>query len=75
MLPFRAVATLARSSKKNSSAEDKLLNKPLMSRLMALNKELLLIFSIIAFAAVINFFVAGERLVLTFYNLPTLFAA
>jgi len=49
--------------------------KPIMSRIMEVNKELLLIFSIIAFAAVINFFVAGERLVLSFYNLPTLFAA
>ena len=51
------------------------MKKPIMSRIMEINKELLLIFSIIAFAAVINFFVAGERLVLTFYNLPTLFAA
>jgi len=46
-----------------------------MKQLVEMNKELLLIFSIIAFAAVINFFVAGQRLVLTFYNLPTLFAA
>jgi len=44
-------------------------------RLVEANKELLLSFSIIAFAAVINFFVDGQRLVLTFYNLPTLFAA
>jgi putative nucleotidyltransferase with HDIG domain len=36
---------------------------------------LLLIFSIIAAAGVVNFFVAGQRLVLTFYNLPTLLAA
>lgn len=46
-----------------------------MQRLLETNKELLLIFSIIASAGVINFFVAGQRLVLTFYNLPTLFAA
>ncbi len=46
-----------------------------LSKLLDTNKELLLIFSIIAFAGVINFFVAGERLVLTFYNLPTMFAA
>jgi putative nucleotidyltransferase with HDIG domain len=46
-----------------------------LAKLLDTNKELLLIFSIIAFAGVINFFVAGERLVLTFYNLPTLFAA
>lgn len=51
------------------------MKKHWLSGLMEVNKELLLIFSIIAFAAVINFFVAGQRLVLTFYNLPTLFAA
>jgi putative nucleotidyltransferase with HDIG domain len=42
---------------------------------MRINKELLLILSIIAFAAVVNFFVAGQKLVLSFYDLPTLFAA
>jgi putative nucleotidyltransferase with HDIG domain len=46
-----------------------------LERLMKINKELLLIFSIIAFAAIINFFVAGQKLVLSFYDLPTLFAA
>jgi len=40
-----------------------------------INKELLLILLIIASAGVVNFFVSGQRLVLTFYNLPTLFAA
>ena len=45
-----------------------------ISRLAQINKELLLIFSIVASAAVVNFFVEGQRLVLTFYNLPTLFA-
>lgn len=42
---------------------------------MTINKELLLIFSIMAFAAVINFFMTGQKLVLAFYDLPTLFAA
>lgn len=51
------------------------MKRTMLSRIMEVNKELLLILSIIAFAAVINFFVAGEKLVLTFYNLPTLFAA
>src|SRR5437588_13106471 len=45
-----------------------------LSRLAQINKELLLIFSIVASAALVNFFVEGQRLVLTFYNLPTLFA-
>jgi putative nucleotidyltransferase with HDIG domain len=47
----------------------------LISRLGDINKELLLILSIIAAAGVVNFFIAGQRLVLTFYNLPTLMAA
>lgn len=46
-----------------------------LDQLMSINKELLLILSIIVFAGVINFFVAGQRLVLSFYDLPTLFAA
>lgn len=51
------------------------MKKPLVNRILEINKELWLILSIIAFAAVINFFVSGQRLVLSFYNLPTLFAA
>src|ERR1700693_4207820 len=46
-----------------------------ISRLSDINKELLLILSIIAAAGIVNFFIAGQRLVLTFYNLPTLLAA
>lgn len=44
-------------------------------QLIEANKELLLIFVIIAFAGMINFLISGQRLVLTIYNLPTLFAA
>jgi putative nucleotidyltransferase with HDIG domain len=51
------------------------LERKWISRLGDINKELLLILSIIAAAGVVNFFVAGQRLVLTFYNLPTLMAA
>lgn len=46
-----------------------------LEQLMAINKELLLILSILLFAAIVNFFVAGQKLVLSFYDLPTLFAA
>jgi HD-GYP domain-containing protein (c-di-GMP phosphodiesterase class II) len=46
-----------------------------LEQVMNINKELLLILSIIVFAAVINFCVAGQKLVLSFYDLPTLFAA
>jgi putative nucleotidyltransferase with HDIG domain len=45
-----------------------------VTRLADVNKELLLIFTITASTAVVNFFITGQRLVLTFYNLPTLFA-
>ncbi len=46
-----------------------------VSRLAHVNKELLLILSIIGAAGIVNFFVAGQRQVLSFYNLPTLLAA
>ncbi len=46
-----------------------------IARLTEVNKELLLILSIIAAAGIVNFFVDGQRLVLSFYNLPTLLAA
>ena len=46
-----------------------------IARLAEVNKELLLILSIIAAAGIVNFFVDGQRLVLSFYNLPTLLAA
>jgi putative nucleotidyltransferase with HDIG domain len=46
-----------------------------LEQVMKVNKELLLILSIILFAAIINFFVSGQKLVLSYYDLPTLFAA
>jgi putative nucleotidyltransferase with HDIG domain len=46
-----------------------------ISRLAEVNKELLLILTIIGAAGIVNFFVAGQRQVLSFYNLPTLLAA
>jgi putative nucleotidyltransferase with HDIG domain len=51
------------------------MGKKWIDRLAETNKELLLIFSIIGFAGIVNRFVAGQRLILTFYCLPTLFAA
>jgi putative nucleotidyltransferase with HDIG domain len=39
------------------------------------SKELWLIFSIVGSAGVFNYVVGGQRLILSFYNLPTLFAA
>ncbi len=51
------------------------MKKTIVNRILEINKELWLILSIILFAAIINFFVSGQRLVLSFYNLPTLFAA
>lgn len=50
-------------------------NSRLISRLADVNKELLLMLSIVGSLALLNFFVSGQRLVLMFYNLPTLFAA
>jgi HD-GYP domain-containing protein (c-di-GMP phosphodiesterase class II) len=47
----------------------------LQSMLGHVNKELPLILSIVAAGGVLNFFVHGQKLALTFFNLPTLFAA
>ncbi len=43
--------------------------------LSGVSKELWLIFSIVGSAGLFNYVVGGQRLILTFYNLPTLFAA
>jgi putative nucleotidyltransferase with HDIG domain len=59
----------------NISEGDGVKNNKWIARLADVNKELLLILTIIAAAGVVNFFVAGQRLVLSFYNLPTLLAA
>ena len=47
----------------------------LWSHVAEINKELILIFSIIASAGLINLFIGGQRLILTFYNIPIAFAA
>jgi len=43
--------------------------------LQNVSKELWLIFSIVGSAGLFNYVVGGQRLILTFYNLPTFFAA
>src|SRR3974390_1868075 len=43
--------------------------------LAGVSKELWLIFSIVASAGVFSYLIGGQRLVLTFYNIPTFFAA
>lgn len=47
----------------------------LITLLSRANKELLLIFSVIALAGLLNEFIGGQRLALMFYVLPTIFAA
>jgi putative nucleotidyltransferase with HDIG domain len=47
----------------------------ILSRLSGVSKELWLILSIVASAGIFNYFVGGQRLILTFYNIPTFFAA
>ena len=46
-----------------------------LSYLRGVSKELWLILSIVASAGIFNYFIGGQRLILTFYNLPTFFAA
>jgi putative nucleotidyltransferase with HDIG domain len=43
--------------------------------LTGVSKELWLIFSIVASAGIFTYFIGGQRLILTFYNIPTFFAA
>jgi putative nucleotidyltransferase with HDIG domain len=47
----------------------------LMSYVTGVSKELWLIFSIVASAGMFTYFIGGQRLILTFYNIPTFFAA
>jgi putative nucleotidyltransferase with HDIG domain len=47
----------------------------LFSYLSGVSKELWLIFSIVASAGIFNYFIGRQRLILTFYNIPTFFAA
>ena len=46
-----------------------------LGRLADVNKELWLILSLFAIAALMNFLIASHRMVLGFYTLPTLFSA
>ncbi len=46
-----------------------------VGRMVDVNKELWLIFSIFAIAGALNFLIASHRMVLGFYTLPTLFSA
>jgi hypothetical protein len=47
----------------------------LLAYLGGVSKELWLIFSIVASAGLFSFFIGGQRLILTFYNIPTFIAA
>ena len=51
------------------------MKKSSIARLAEVNKELLLILSIVASAGLINLLISGQRMALTIYNLPALFAA
>jgi putative nucleotidyltransferase with HDIG domain len=51
------------------------MKKKAIEYLGGVSKELWLIFSIVGSAGVFNYVVGGQRLILTFYNLPTFFAA
>lgn len=51
------------------------MKKNWIAKVAEVNKELLLILSIVASAGLINLLVAGQRMALTIYNLPTLVTA
>ena len=50
-------------------------NNSLSSQLERVNKELWLLLSLFAIAAVLNFMVSGQRMILAFYTLPTVASA
>jgi len=47
----------------------------LVRQLEKVNRELWVVFSLFAIAALMNFLVSGQRMVLAFYTLPTVFSA
>lgn len=51
------------------------LRSPIMYRLEEINKELLLILSMVFIAGIMNYMVAAQQMLLGFYSLPTLFSA
>lgn len=51
------------------------MKKKWIAHLAEVNEEPLLVLAIIGAAGIVNFLVAGQRLVHSFYNLPTLLAA
>jgi putative nucleotidyltransferase with HDIG domain len=51
------------------------MKKKWITGIAEVNKELLLVLSIVAAAGLITLLITGQRMVLTIYNLPTLFAA
>jgi HD-GYP domain-containing protein (c-di-GMP phosphodiesterase class II) len=48
---------------------------PALSRLLKVNKELWVIFTIFLFTLIVNYFVSSQRLILNFYTLPTIISA
>jgi putative nucleotidyltransferase with HDIG domain len=50
-------------------------NVAVLKQFEKVNRELWLVFSLFIIAAVINFLVSGQRMVLAFYTLPTVFSA
>lgn len=51
------------------------LRLPIMYRLEEINKELLLILSMVFIAGIMNYMVAAQQMLLGFYSIPTLFSA
>ncbi|MEZ5316208.1 MAG: HD-GYP domain-containing protein [Vicinamibacterales bacterium] len=56
-------------------AEPALAPASALKRFEAVNRELWLVLSLLVIAAAVNFLVSGQRMVLSFYTLPTIFSA
>jgi putative nucleotidyltransferase with HDIG domain len=59
----------------SKSLEVKSMGSSLLDRLAEVNKELWLVLSLLAIAALMNYMMTGHRMVLGLYTLPTLFSA
>lgn len=63
------------SNAANQQVDRKAARPTFLQRLPEVNKELWLILSMLAIAAVLNFLVTGHRVILSLYALPTMFSA
>src|SRR3990172_3175193 len=73
LLPTRRVLGIRGRGEPRFTREDAM--RPALGRLETVNKELWLILSLFGICLLLNFLIVSQRMVLSFYTLPTLFSA